>query len=143
MGILFLLGCTKNPPIVSPTTPTLPIVSPASVTTGNIDKEAITDRQTYKNKTYGFSIQFPSTWTFQEEAYGAPVMFFTPLSSPEDLLQENIMISQEKISKEYTLDDLWKIKKDKQTFSGFVEVSNEHIQVNTMDAKKIVYKALQ
>lgn len=70
-------------------------------------------------------------------------MFFTPLASPEDKLQENVSITKETLIKEFTLDEIWQIKKDKQQSSGFVEVSNENIKINDIDVKKVIYKISQ
>ncbi len=131
-GVFFFFGCTKN---------TSPIIDTTIPTTGEVTVEW----KTYKNTTDGFSLQYPSTWTFQENAYGVPVIFFSPLTSTEDALKENVGIGVTTETKDYTLDEFRQVRKasfDKQ-FSGFVEVSNENIKINDMDAKKVIYTCMQ
>ena len=131
-GVLFFFGCTKN---------TSSIIDTTVPTTGEVTVEW----KTYENTTDGFSLQYPSTWTFQENAYGVPVIFFSPLTSPEDTLKENVGIGVTTETKTYTIDEFRKVRKasfDKQ-FSEFVEVSNENITINGMDAKKVIYTCMQ
>jgi len=98
------------------------------------------ERQTYENKTDGFSVQYPGNRTFQENVYGASVMFFTPTLSG-DTLKENVGIMKKALDKDYTLDDYYTITKPEliKLIPGFTELSNETIKINDLDAQKLIY----
>ena len=67
------------------------------------------------------------------------------MTSADDKLKENVGIGVTTETKTYTLDEFRQVRKasfDKQ-FSGFVEVSNENIKINDMDAKKVIYTCMQ
>lgn len=55
---LFFFGCT---------TTTLP------------NEEAPVPLETYENKLNNFSLEFPSTWTFEENVFSSLVVFTPPL----------------------------------------------------------------
>ncbi len=59
---------------------------------------------TYQNKPYGFSLQFPSDRTFEENVYGSTVMLFTPQATG-DKLRENVGIIVQELPQSYTLDE--------------------------------------
>jgi len=105
-----------------------------------VTEQNVPERQAYENKTDGFSIQFPGTRNFQENVYGSSVMFFTPLLSG-DTLKENVGIMKKALDKDYTLDDYYATTKPElvKLIPGFTEVSNEKIQINGMDAQKLIY----
>ncbi len=148
IGLLFLFGCAKNSPI-SETTP----VTPTSGTVTDTTTTAITNtwtetnadtRQTYESKTDKFTVQFPSTRTFQEDVFGSSVMFFTPVVS-WDALRENVGIMKKDIDKAYTLDEYYALTKPElaNLVPGFTEISKETIKVNDRDAQKLIYKWTQ
>ncbi|MFA6255927.1 MAG: PsbP-related protein [Candidatus Absconditabacterales bacterium] len=132
VGLLFLFGCAKS----LPTT----IDTAVSTATG----QQVDERQTYENKTNGFSLQYPRTRTFQENIYESAVIFFTPLSSG-DTIKENVGIMKRALDKSYTLDDYYAITKPElvKLIPGFTEISNEKIQVNAIEAQKLIYKGTQ
>jgi hypothetical protein len=74
-----------------------------------------------------------------------PVIFFSPLTSAGDALKENLGIGVTTETKEYTLDEFRQVRKASfdQQFSGFVEINNENIKINDMDAKKVIYTCMQ
>jgi len=127
-SFLVLLGCGK--------------AIPSEVTS---DKNQSTSNfQTYESKTDKFSIQFPREWTFQENVYGASVMFFSPLAK-DDILRENLGIIKKELDKEYTLTDYYTITQPElqKLIPNFTEVSNETLQINGIDAQKLIYKGTQ
>ncbi len=104
----------------------------------------VAERQTYENKTDGFSLQFPGTRTFQENVYSSSVMFFTPLTQG-DTIKENVGIMKKILNKEYTLDDYYALTKPEliKLIPNFTEIGNEALQINGIDAKKLIYKWTQ
>jgi hypothetical protein len=68
-------------------------------------------------------------------------MFFTPLLSG-DTLKENVGVMKKALDKDYTLDEYYTLTKPELTklIPGFTEISNETIQVNGIDAQKLIYK---
>jgi len=140
MWLLLLLGCTKNTWIQSDS-PIIPKIS--HTTSGNIPEntieEQVSERQTYENKTDGFSLQFPSTWTFQEQAYGASVVFSSP-TSETDKIKENVAITRTPLNKTYTVEEYYIINKERlATQNGYNEIENSIIKINNLDAKKIIF----
>lgn len=135
ISLLVLFWCSKIwTPAITNTTGAL--IDSTTITT----QTAVAERQTYENKTDGFSLQFPGTRTFQEKAYGSSVMFFTPLISG-DTIKENVGIMKKPLDKDYTLDDYYTLTKPElvKLIPNFTEISNETIQVNGLDAKKLIY----
>jgi len=67
-------------------------------------------------------------------------MFFTPVLSG-DTLKENVGVMKKTLTKDYTLDEYYTNTKPEliKLIPGFTEVSNTTIQVNGMDAKKLIY----
>ena len=71
-------------------------------------------------------------------------MFFTPLLSG-DTLKENVGVMKKVLDKDYTLDEYYALTKPEliKLIPNFTEVSNEKIQVNGIDAQKLIYKWTQ
>ncbi len=128
-SLLVLFGCTKTIDTDTTVTP---------------DEQPVAERQTYESKTDNFSIDYPGLREFEENVYGSNVMFFTPLSEG-DQLRENIGIIKKELDKEYTLDDYYAITKPEleSMITDFVEVSNDLITINNLDAKKLIYQGTQ
>jgi hypothetical protein len=132
---LFLFGCAKN---VSPSTGDS--TGNALTTTGDIQQN-LPKRQTYQNKTDGFSLQFPGDRTFQEKVYGASVMFSSPISET-DKIKENVSIAKKPLSKDSTLEEQYTLLKEVLTKQAdYLEVENSSIKVNDIDAKKTIFKS--
>ena len=140
---IVLFGCTK---IWSPSD--TQVLNTWAISTWSVDtstpQQNVPERQSYTNKTDGYSIQFPGDRTFQEHVYGSSVMFFSPLSS-WDTIKENVGITKKTLDKTYTLDDYYTITKPEliKLIPGFIEISNQSIKVNDIDAKKLVYTGTQ
>lgn len=134
LGFLFFLGCAK-------TTPTTINDASWTVTTAlDIPDKNIPERQTYTNKVDGFTLQFPGDRTFQEKVYWASVMFSSPISE-NDKIKENVSVMKKPLDKASTLEEYYVITKEWfAIMSGYAEMENTTIQVNDLDAKKIVFK---
>ncbi len=132
VSLLFLFGCTKNG-----TTPT-------EITTLPADQQDVPERQTYENKEYNFTIQVPGARTFQENVFNAVVMFKTPVTEG-DTITENVGIAISTLDKEYTIDDYYAITKPQleERIAWFTEISNENLDINGIQGKKLVYKGKQ
>ena len=90
----------------------------------------------YLNKEKWFSLQIPSTWTFQERAFNSLIVFFSPQWS-WDTIKENLWITNIEISWNTDLDTYYDQAKStlENTISNFKLVSKEDIQIN--DGAKI------
>jgi hypothetical protein len=62
--------------------------------------------------------------------------------SSGDTIKENVGIMKRALDKSYTLDDYYAITKPElvKLIPGFTEISNEKIQVNAIEAQKLIYK---
>ncbi len=127
-SFLVLFGCGK--------------AAPSDVTSS--ETQSTNKFQSYESQTDKFSIQFPGGWTFQENVYGASVMFFSPLTK-DDTLKENLGIVKKELDKEYTLNDYYTTTQPElqKLIPNFTEVSNETMQINGIDAQKLIYKGTQ
>jgi len=123
----FFLWCNK------------PVSTPESTTTVWENQEQTT--HTYTSKKDKFSVVFPSSWTFEENVYGASVMFFTPLEK-NDTLKENLGIIKKPVSTNYTLDEHYAI--NKKELEGlvpeFVEISKTNTTLWWYDAIQLIYE---
>lgn len=54
--------------------------------------------KTYVNNAYGFSIKYPSWWTYAENINGAAVIFYSPKENELDVLQESINVVVQDLS---------------------------------------------
>lgn len=125
LGVVLLAGCgTKTP------TGTVDTVATGSVVT------------TFT--TTGFSVEYPATWTAQENVYGAQVMFFSPQLSG-DKFRENVGIVSETLPSDLAVADYYTSIKNQLTsiVQGYQELSNEDITLAGVAAKKIVYVGTQ
>ncbi len=127
-SFLVLFGCGK--------------ATPSDVTSS--ETQPTNHFQAYQSQADNFSIQFPGGWTFQENVYGASVMFFSPLAK-DDTLRENLGIVKKELDKEYTLTEYYTATQPElqKLIPNFTEVSNETIQINGIDAQKLIYKGTQ
>ena len=138
LGLIFLFGCTKTPSNNEITTGA--IATDTTIASG----QTVDERQSYENKSDGFSLQFPKTRTFQEKAFQSAVMFFSPLGS-WDKIRENVGVVKKALDKVYTLDEYYSLTKPGliKLIPGFTEVSNTAIKVNDIDGQKLIYTWVQ
>lgn len=134
VAVVFMVGCTKN----VPTTNEAMTWSLVPTTGQDIA------RQPYENVAKWFSLQVPGTRTIQENVFQADVVFFSPLSE-WDTIKENVSLLQKKLEKSLTPSEYYDITKPElaKTMTDFVEISNETININGIDAQKIIYKGTQ
>ena len=101
-------------------------------------------RQPYDNTIKWFSLQVPETRTIQEHVFQSDVVFFSPLGQ-WDTIKENISVLQKPLDKTLTPSEYYDITKPElaKTMQDFVEVSNETININGIDAQKVIYKGTQ
>jgi len=122
--------------------PTTEPTATVTTTTGmdtTTPQQTVAERQPYKNKTDGFSLQFPGDRTFQENVYGASVMFSSPVSAT-DKIKENVSIIKKTMSKNYTLEEYYTLNKDALTKEpNYTEVQVSTIKVNDLDSKKVIF----
>jgi hypothetical protein len=64
--------------------------------------------------TTGFSLEYPATWTAQENIYGAQAMFFSPQLSG-DKFRENVGIVRETLPSDMAVSDYYTSIKNQLT----------------------------
>lgn len=122
VGSIFLFGCGQS----------------------TIDDTNTPQRQTYENSSEWFSLQYPNTRTFQENVYGSIVMFSSPLTQG-DTISENVSVIKKILDKTYTPAEYYETNKPSiaSVMTDFVELTNETIKIQDMDAQKVIYKGTQ
>ena len=76
----------------------------------------------------------------QENFTGASVLFLSPQTSG-DLVRENIAIVKKSLDQDLSVDSYYAITKPSmaESISGFDEISNQTITLDTIPAKKVIY----
>lgn len=59
----------------------------------------------YDNRTYGFSVNYPSDWVMREGLMGTAVIFLSPLENKNDAFMENINIVVQDLTQPVTLEE--------------------------------------
>lgn len=92
----------------------------------------------------GFRVTYPLTWTMQQNAYWAQVIFFSPQWSG-DLFRENVGIVSETLPSDMSIATYYTSVKNQIStiIQNYQEISNEDLSLNGVAAKKIVYVGTQ
>jgi len=98
----------------------------------------------YTSNDYNFSIQYPTTWNMEENAFWSHVMMFTP-QVEWDNFRENVGVITEELPSTISVDEYYKQAKVHliDFIADFDEVKNENMKVAGYDAKKIQYLGSQ
>ncbi len=99
----------------------------------SITQQSDTLSETYTNKTDMFSLQFPDSWTFQENVYNSSVMFFSPQEHENDL-RENFGIIKNELERTYTPEEYYTIYHPElaKSITNYIEISKEDIMINNI-----------
>ncbi|MFC1622059.1 PsbP-related protein [Patescibacteria group bacterium] len=113
-----------------------------------MDKGKKEKMKTYTSETYGFSIEYPSTWTVKEGASEETVVsFLSQRVGPEDQFTENVGVSVSDISQltgftASDLIDLWLQQNESDPlFDSFLVGERGNLLISGFDAAKADYTA--
>jgi len=125
------------------------IVYPSSKTFA-IDADT-TSFLTYNNSKLKFSIQYPSTWILTEnklhpelENISSTIEIKTPFEGSQDLLQEEFVISINKLQGNITFDNYVDnaLKEFKNEYTDFKLISNNSTMIDNHNGRKLSYSYL-
>lgn len=106
---------------------------------------------TYNNSKLKFSIQYPSTWVLTEnklhpelENISSTIEIKTPFEGSQDLLQEEFLISKNKLQENITFDDYVDnaLKEFKNEYRDFQLISNNSTMIDNHKGQKLSYSYL-
>ena len=106
---------------------------------------------TYNNSKLKFSIQYPSTWILTEnklhpelENISSTIEIKTPFEGSEDLLQEEFVISINKLQGNITFDNYVDnaLKQFKKEYTDFKLISNNSTMIDNHNGRKLSYSYL-
>jgi hypothetical protein len=102
----------------------------------------------YNNSKLKFSIQYPSTWVLNEnklhpesENISSTIEIKTPFEGSQDLLQEEFLISKNKLQENITFDDYVDnaLKEFKNEYRDFQLISNNSTMIDNHNGRKLSY----
>lgn len=143
MAVVSLAGCNTNTTNTNCGTNnacTLTETGTVRATTGEVN-DGFT---LYTNADHGFSIQYPNTWEYQENAFGSHVMFFSP-QPKGDAFRENVGVITEVLSGDIDVDTYYAAAKEHLAsfISDFNETMNKNFKLGEFNAKKVQYIGTQ
>jgi hypothetical protein len=103
---------------------------------------------TYNNSKYNFSIQYPSTWELIEsrvppevENTSSSIEIKSPFEGAQDLLQEELLISINKLEENITFNDYVDnaLNEFKNEYKDFQLISNNLTNIDNHDGRKLSY----
>src|SRR5919107_260686 len=103
---------------------------------------------TYNNSKLKFSIQYPSTWVLTEnklhpalENISSTIEIKTPFEGSQDLLQEEFLISINKLQENITFDDHVDnaLNEFKNEYRDFQLISNNSTMIDNHNGRKLSY----
>jgi hypothetical protein len=106
---------------------------------------------TYNNSKLKFSIQYPSTWVLTEnklhpalENISSTIEIKTPFEGSQDLLQEEFLISINKLQENITFDDYVDnaLEEFKNEYRDFQLISNNATMTDNHNGRKLSYSYL-
>jgi len=106
---------------------------------------------TYNNSKLKFSIQYPSTWVLTEnklhqelENISSTIEIKTPFEGSQDLLQEEFLISINKLQENITFDDYVDnaLEEFKNEYGDFQLISNNSTMIDKHNGRKLSYSYL-
>ena len=106
---------------------------------------------TYNNSKLKFSIQYPSTWVLTEnklhqelENISSTIEIKTPFEGSQDLLQEEFLISINKLQENITFDDYVDnaLEEFKNEYRDFQLISNNSTMIDNHNGRQLSYSYL-
>ena len=103
---------------------------------------------TYNNSKLNFSIQYPSTWLLSENKFhpelaniSSTIEIKSPFEGSQDLLQEEFLISINKLQENITFDDYVDnaLNEFKSEYRNFQLISNNLTMIDNHNGRKLSY----
>ena len=103
---------------------------------------------TYNNSKLNFSIQYPSTWVLSENKFhpelaniSSTIEIKSPFEGSQDLLQEEFLISINKLQEKITFDDYVDnaLNEFKNEYRDFQLISNNSTMIDNHNGRKLSY----
>ena len=103
---------------------------------------------TYNNSKFNFSIQYPSTWVLTENKFhpelaniSSTIEIKSPFEGSQDLLQEEFLISINKLQENITFDDYVDnaLNEFKSEYRNFQLISNNLTMIDNHNGRKLSY----
>ena len=103
---------------------------------------------TYNNSKLNFSIQYPSTWVLTENKFhpelaniSSTIEIKSPFEGSQDLLQEEFLISINKLQENITFDDYVDnaLNEFKNEYRNFQLISNNSTMIDNHNGRKLSY----
>jgi hypothetical protein len=103
---------------------------------------------TYNNSKLNFSIQYPSTWVLTENKFhpelaniSSTIEIKSPFEGSQDLLQEEFLISINKLQENITFDDYVDnaLNEFKSEYRNFQLISNNLTMIDNHNGRKLSY----
>jgi hypothetical protein len=103
---------------------------------------------TYNNSKLNFSIQYPSTWVITENKFhpelaniSSTIEIKSPFEGSQDLLQEEFLISINKLQENITFDDYVDnaLNEFKNEYRNFQLISNNSTMIDNHNGRKLSY----
>jgi hypothetical protein len=103
---------------------------------------------TYNNSKLNFSIQYPSTWVLSENKFhpelaniSSTIEIKSPFEGSQDLLQEEFLISINKLQENITFDDYVDnaLNEFKNEYRNFQLISNNSTMIDNHNGRKLSY----
>jgi hypothetical protein len=103
---------------------------------------------TYNNSKLNFSIQYPSTWVLTENKFhpelaniSSTIEIKSPFEGSQDLLQEEFLISINKLQENITFDDYVDnaLNEFKNDYRNFQLISNNSTMIDNHNGRKLSY----
>jgi hypothetical protein len=103
---------------------------------------------TYNNSKLNFSIQYPSTWVLSENKFhpelaniSSTIEIKSPFEGSQDLLQEEFLISINKLQENITFDDYVDnaLNEFKSEYKNFQLISNNLTMIDHHNGRKLSY----
>ncbi|MGI0001192.1 MAG: PsbP-related protein [Nitrososphaeraceae archaeon] len=103
---------------------------------------------TYNNSKLNFSIQYPSTWVLTENKFhpklaniSTTIEIKSPFEGSQDLLQEEFLISINKLQENITFDDYVDnaLNEFKNEYRNFQLISNNSTMIDNHNGRKLSY----
>ncbi|MBI4170245.1 MAG: DcrB-related protein [Candidatus Aenigmarchaeota archaeon] len=121
-GMVFASGCTTS---------NEPAARPLSA-----------DFLAYSNPTYGIQMQYPASWTVNENAEGIVVAFVSPLEDKNDIFRDSVNVVMNDLSEQkLTMEDYteFALQQLARTFPDALITEANDITLDGNPARKIVY----
>jgi uncharacterized protein YcfL len=128
-------------PVPSASASESPSASPASAAV-----EVKADYKLYENADKGISVQYPDSWTMQDNVQGAVAAFLSPVEDDKDRFQDNVNIATQDLQgQDINIEQYTELTKQQipTIITDATIISSESVTVNGSEMQKLVYTGTQ